>query len=274
VIHWSWDVGTNDVPDQLAGYRLVVAESEDELESLGGSARVFDGSHNPELAHYQLQRAAGMRKVVKTMTDEHTPGTVYFARLIAEDTSGRESSTDVAQKKTQDPSLVTPIEIFTDAPVPELLPDNGLWLHTPACGNGGGACYEFRQTSDCDECYENLRLRGLDFMLDVINSGPLSTSAYVEYSVEVEAAAPSYWSETRLRLGNDGGEPHELREITYRTTSQQPGYRTYQLPMRMYDKDGVLMMHSDLAGRLVEWGIGGDWVRGAIVRVDDVRIMW
>ncbi len=275
VVQWSWDLGIADDPDQLASFRLVIAESEEDVLSESGTARVFTAAENPELGRYLLPRAESPDPVVKTQTDGLEPTVSYFARLFALDTSGRVSSTNIATRLTQDEAIRGELVVFADQAVPLTQPDD-LSLGTD-CGVTGDGCYQWQQSADCDSgCFENLRLSDLSIDLGgAIQAGPFETSAYLEFAIAVDAAAPSYWSDARLWLRDMPGttDAHAVRALTFRTSSDYPGYRTHQLPLRVFRSD-KLLTYEDLSLSLEEFGIGGTWVAGATVRIDSVRIVW
>lgn len=276
VIHWSWTLGADDQPDLLTGFTLVVAETEEDVLTGEGTARSISADDNPELGAYMLRNTTDPNPVDHTMSYGHDPATTYYARLIARDASGRVSTTEIAERRTQEPSTGGRIDLFVDAPVPSVLP---LDLTFEArCGDGGGACYQWTAPPTCPEdgtCYENLRLRNLPVTLaDEIAPGPLETTAYLEYRVAIEGTIPAYWSEARIWFSGAPG-PHGVRGFTTRATPGDDGGRTYQLPLRIFTRGSAgAVRHDDLATSLQEVGVGGRWAPGSVVRFRNVRVFW
>jgi hypothetical protein len=274
MILWRWDLADSNDPDQLGGFRLVVGESEQDVVDESGSARVFSATDNPELARYFLPRANGEDRVLMTLSDGHDPSSLYFARLVASDSLARVSSTEVAQKRTQDPSVRAPIVIFDEPPAALSLPAE--YALKMGGAYAGEYCFEW-QAVNCQDCFENLRHYELAMQLDpLISVGGFSTTAYIEFSVEVDGEVPSYWSDVRLKFGPtaapNNGTTGGFRGYTIRTTTDVPGYRTYQVPLRALAADGGLLQYAALADPLQEVSIGGGWDAGASVRIDAVRI--
>lgn len=267
-IRYSWSLGTDDDPDKLVGFRLVVATSEEDLLAETGSARIYTEIENPELRGYYLRHTNGLDPVTSTFADGLDPEIVYVARLQAIDTAGRIASTNVAQQRTQSEERDEHM-VFDTAPLAEVAPPE--LLYSGACGEGS-SCYAWTCTGD-DVCYENLRLRDrVTVLSELITEGEFNTAAFLEVVLEVEGA-PSDWSDMRLWLDGDM-HPHALKGLTYRSTAAIPGPRTYQVPLRVLVLGGETLAYPALDQPLYETGVGLSVEPGAAATIHRLRIAW
>ena len=273
---WSWSLGKNNVPDQFVGYQLTIAQTEEDLLGLTGTARTVTAAENPELGRYALPRASGDEVVTGTIVNDLLPDTVYQARLVAIDSIGRRSVSNVASVRTQDPAVLGMATIYSEVlDVGHPLPAEFMQSDTDSFA--GSSCYRWQQQDGCGACWENLRMAGIDVDLSAVTPGAFANSAYLEFSVALQAETSSYWSEVRLWLKDDQAQQvlATFAPITYPAVGDGVVYRTYQLPLRAFDDEGTALTGDHiLTLPLHEVGIGGSWDDGAVVRVDEVRIFW
>ncbi|MEM1031808.1 MAG: hypothetical protein AAGN82_15760 [Myxococcota bacterium] len=268
VIRWSWQLGADDVPDQLVGFRLVVATSVAEVMSESGSARVYTNKDSPELRAYYLRHTNGLDPVISTFSDQLEPSTLYFARLVATDTAGRVSATNVAQQRTQEPAVGS-LDVFDGDEVAATQPalDFSTMCATPARG-----CYSWQCEGDAP-CYENLRLRPAAFTLgEHITEGQFATTAFLEVTLEVQGS-PSDWSEIRLWLQAEAG-PHRLNGVTFRGDADLPGPRVYQVPLRVLQRGGDPLAYATIESPVYETGVGLSLDARASATIHRLRFVW
>ncbi len=273
---WSWSVAPESVPDQLAGYELTIAENETDLRNTTGTARTFTASDNPELGRFSLPRADGEEVVTATIVDGLTAGTAYVARLVAVDSIGRRSLSNIATARTQDPAVLGSAVIYSDVLAAGYsIPSE--FSHSDSDPFAGDACYRWQQQDGCPACWENLRLAGIDVDLSAVTAGAFATSAYLEFSVSLRAPTPGYWAEVRLLINDDPNEQLKatFAPITYRATSEGSAYRTYQVPLRAFDDSTTTLTAEHLKMYPIhEVGIGALWDNDAVVQLDEVRVYW
>ena len=271
-IRWAWDpLGAEG---DLAYYELVVGQSED----LAG-ARVWDVGDNPELGRYRLPRTGLGDVVTATITDELSEDTFYYAQLVAVDTAGGRSRSNVAVGHTDvAPRPTGVVVLFDDA-------RSGGGYPLPGCidvsmsGEHAAGTAHLEWLVRCDaglsaecaagsggECWENLRQQGMTIDLSGLSMGDFST-AFLEFELSYTGDQPAWYSEVSVMVGTTR---FTVAPLTYRADGQ---YRRFQIPLDQMSYMGTPMTHGDL-GTLTSWRVGAQWTHDGVVRLDEIRVRW
>jgi hypothetical protein len=266
-IRWAWDsAGTID---DFGSYRLVVGATEEAVVTEVG-ATIFTAQENPELGKFNLVHTAGIDPVEATITDGLSPHTTYFGKLVAIDNGGCAATSSILEATTQQPPLQA-ITMFEDVKLTPgyFLPES--MVIEPACASGS-PCLVY--TADCGTeaiCYENLRVNhAIDAatLSAKLSAGDFVNLAYLEVRLATDTPISSDWSGFRVKSGST---TYELAPVPVRGGG---GFHTYQIPLRAL-RSGDTLTYAVLAGAgLNEAGVGGSWVQGSHVWVDDVFIRW
>jgi hypothetical protein len=278
-IHWTWSVAGEEA--DFHGWEVRLATSPEALDA-GTDVLVFDGSLNPELDRFTLMNTQMVDAVTGTITDGLDPSTEYFARLHVLDTAGgRSSSLNVAVRSTTAPPN-SAVEIFADeSPFPPGFPLPECLERTDA-EPYPGTTHHFSAVLNCDvsgvvsctatpggapECFENLRLQGMNLSLSSLAAGDFA-SAFLEVHVAIDAPddvpAHGWWSELAVR-GSAGNWP-AIKGVTLRADGS---YRRYQIPLTQ------LGLRADtFDGTVTGFRVGSRWQNGTRIRFDEVRIRW
>lgn len=275
-IHWRWEVDGDEA--SFHAYEIWIATAAEDLED-ASTATVFDGTVNPELDRFSLVNTMDVDFVRGTITDGLEPNTEYFARLRVLDTAGGSSlSPNVAVRSTAAPPN-DELVVFSDAdPVPpgDTLPacmertDTAplLGTHhyelTVRCSEGGvSICTD--DPAAAVECYENLRVQGLDLPVPNIGGGDFA-DAFLEVSVAVDPPddnlAHGWWSDFSVQAGEQWTG---LRGVTIRADG---AYRLYQIPLTQLGLD------VDTFTGVQGFRVGSMWRHAARVRFDEIRLRW
>jgi hypothetical protein len=269
-IRWTWNA--TGTPDQLREFRLVVGASEADVSTVSGSARTYGPAENPELGRYFLPRTGGESPVVATTSDGLQASTLYVARLIATDVSGRVSITNFASQRTADPPLGS-VLLFEDQNTAGYSIPSEMSLSTDRPHSG---THDYELVQSCTEaaCFTYLRRQGLSIDLSPIPEGSFLTGAYLELSVAYGGDVPSYYSAARLWFGD--GALMKLYYYNGFTIAQDDRWHTIQVPLRaLVAQDEVTpLVFTELGGGLFEFAVGGYWQNGAQVRIDSLRVWY
>ncbi len=281
-IGWSWKA---EHLDRLSAYELVVGTSRDAVERRTGDARVWTAKENPELAFASLPRSGVGDPVLSTLTDEHEPNTTYFGKLVAIDDKGVPSSTTVATASTT-PAAANRIDVFADALPPSALtiPDTVTVACDSASAFAGSRCH-LSYMGECDAamggsgtCIENLRIFGIDLSLAPIRANDFDRLAFVEFAMAVDPPAQSFWSHVWLAFDEFDDACETCWAYDPWTPRADGRYRRVQLPLRAFHglhRPEVPFTRSATEGRrLSQFAIGGTFVRGTRVRIDEISIRW
>lgn len=263
-IRWRW-LRTGDAADFVA-YELVLGASALDVASRSAGARVVDADENPELGVFTLPNTGGMDPVISTLVDGLTPSTHYFAQLVVTHRDGTTSTTAIAEADTSAPPTTT-LELFDDdARIGYSIPASfALSAERPLATR---ACYRF--VSDCtgrtSPCWEHLRRQGLNLTPAI--SREAFAMAYLQVSVASDAADHTYYGAFRLQVGS--AERSQTLQIEGVTIRADDAYRTYEIPLVALPG----MTWEALQEGVREVGVGGAWSSGAVVRVDEARLVW
>ncbi len=267
-VRWQWRA--EGPPDALRAFELTTcARERDVIDGTAPGCRVFTHRDNPELGHFLLPRTGGVEPVVATTTDGHPPEREVFARLCAIDTAGLRSCSETAGVLT----AVAPIDAITifdeERPRGFPLPDE-LQLAEDAPFRGARHL-QFISRCASEDCYANLRWQGLDVGLDRLGPGSVATTAYLELAVAVDGGSTSWWSQLRLWYGDVPID--DVVHFAPFALRRDGRYRVLQVPLRVFAGRGGAAVDTAMT-RLHEFGLGGWWPAGAVVRIDEVRIRW
>ncbi|MBL8948368.1 MAG: hypothetical protein JNK45_34655, partial [Myxococcales bacterium] len=267
-VRWQWRA--DGPPDALRAFELTTCPRErDLIDGTAPGCRVFTHLDNPELGHFLLPRTGGVEPVIATTTDGHPPEREVFARLCAIDTAGLRSCSEPAGILT----AVAPVHAITvfDEERPRGFPLPAELELADDAPFSGARHLQFTSACAGGDCYANLRWQGLDLALDPLGPGSVATTAFLELAVAVDGGSTSWWSQLRLWYGDVPIEdvvhfaPFALRRDGH--------YRVLQVPLRVFVGRGGAAVDTAMI-RLHEFGIGGWWPMGAVVRIDDVRVRW
>jgi hypothetical protein len=282
-IGWRWKA---DNLDRLSAYELIVGTTREAVEGRTAGARVWTGKDNPELAFSYLPRARVADPVLQTLTDEHEPNTTYFGKLVAIDVKGVRSSTTIASGSTT-PAPANRITIFSDdfsgrtMTIPDTLVRT---CNTPPDAFDRTRC-ELTFTGACDAiaadagtCLDNLRIFGVDQPLTAISGSDFDHLAFLEFAMATDPPPQSFWSNVWLAFDDFDEACATCWAFNPWTPRADGNYRRVQIPLRalrgLHDPDAAFT-RADLEGRLLtQFAVGGTWVRGTRVRIDEVSIRW
>ncbi len=283
-IRWDW---TNQGrAEDFVGYAIVVAGSEEDVASTSGSARVFDGTVNPELAFYIAPREGGPFPVVYSITDgldpldPGVPGRGrYFAQLRVTDVHGCVFASDIAQSTTK----LAPIDAVTFFDEEWDGQQYGAPLSVvDGCGWDGGACMQCLASDGClVDGWDELRPVHLDapFDLGAVPENAFATGqAYLETRIAIVSTTPSYYTEMHLvRHGEEAGDLTfwGIRRLPLRAETPDAVYETIQLPLNgLTLEDGTPLSFEDLQTPFGSLYIGSELLDATEVRLDTIAVRW
>jgi len=275
-MHWTWEL--RGAEEDFRAYELWVATSADALEQ--GDVVVFDRDVNPELGRFSLANTNGVDLVVGTITDGLQPGTEYYGQLHVLDTAGgRTVSPNVAVRPTT-AEPTSSLLIFADEdPFPPGFALPGCFGRSDAAPSEGTHHFEFLVECAADgmpvcepasdpapECFENLRLQGLERPVADIGGGDFA-DAFLEVDVAIvppdDNPAHGWWAD--ISIQGSRGWPG-LHGVTLRADGE---YRRYQIPL------GQMGLTAEAFDGVVQGvRVGSQWTRGAVVRLDEVTLRW
>lgn len=282
-IRWEWSPRAD--PSRFLRYELVIAENSADLVARTGTAIVFDETINPELGGFVLPRTSGNEDIVTaTITDGLRPGTTYLARLQAFDNELCPAATDVAIAETTiDPPET--IEIYRDEAIGGANPTN--FQPVPDPEGGMHLAWGTREDMECmvsgrDLCPNNLRRGGFDVPIDRISRGAFESAertAMLEMTVTHDSSTPSFYSKVWLRVVENGscGRPFQLEPMTLRAArAGQTVTQRIQVPLAALQADDASAARLSFEGltSVCEFNVGGAWLLGSTVWVDDVLIRY
>ncbi len=254
-IRWTWDLGGNDA--DFRELRVELGASADSVD------RIVGAFENAELGVFRITERDLTQS---TVTHGHEPDSTVFGRVIAIDSQGRTRMSDRIEARTPSPA-VDAIEVFADAetsgysiPASFVRSDSDPFM--------GSHAYEATHVCESGtECWEIYRRQALELDLSAIPEDR-AAGAYVEWAAQFDA--DSHYSSVRLWLG-DGGRLHQAEGFAYRGDG---AYRVYQWPLSALIDAGEGIDHAGLEPGLHEFGIGGQFPVGTVIRWDEVRIRY
>lgn len=278
-IRWSWAVTGNAADFQR--YELVTGPTQAVVESHMG-AKPW-GALNPELSefHPRIGEPPNGEFRVWTITQEHTPGSLTWAKVTAIDKSGRGQSTAAAAKTA--PEATDVFTIFQDSALPGSPEPNAeqfsrvnkgafgtsshCYLFTPKCADGESSCSDTFGQYDLARTITTLSQAEFDraFVELQMRASALTPGAYVQFSLQFGPPACGA-AECRYRHGGLGLKPNDT-------------YRVFQLPLRKLVRNNdprelTLDVLKQRAFKLhgVFWQ--SRWSANAQVRIDEIKIRW
>lgn len=266
-ICWAWD-RTGDATS-FARYELVVGMSQADVESQSGSAVVLTSTTHAELGWFELP-IAGRDPVISTIVIDLEESTTYHAQLRAFDLNGTPSVSNVAQATTV-PQPGRELVLFSDA---ETLGYSIPAEMTRSSQAPFAGTHHYTWQADCAaerECFENLRRQSIDLSFSAFDLTSFG-SAYYEFAVASDSQVPSHWSHARLFFGDDAA--HSLYIYSGWVMTPDEGYQVYQIPLRVFHDDDVLLDGAMVQNGIWEFTVGGVFSHGATVRIDEVRIRY
>ena len=265
-----WDFDATGDGELLLEYELVVGTSEQDVRDRSGSAVVWTKKDNPELGVFRMPYTGSGDEVVFTTTGELQPATEYHAQLIARDTAGHRSASNVAVGSTLPSARVEVVVMADEQPGPHAADGYTLTTERPYAGTHA---YAYESNCSADDCWRNLNWHGLDLDLGAMSEGEYRTTAHLEFALALENAGTEYYCSMWLWYG----DPDDNSRVAgyHGWTARSDGeYHVVQVPLRAFEIDGAPVPYADLAGGLHGVNVGCDWAKGATVRVDEWRIRW
>jgi hypothetical protein len=215
-IRWQWQPSGPSA--SFLRYELVVAESEADLASRQGSARVIGPEENEELGYHQFPVVGGV--VTVTEARDLVPDTIHYAQLYVVDVNQCGAASAVVARSTT-PEPLGRIVLFDDE-----IPAGGYLVPgAPAfalVADAGGAHLAYDAAIDA-ECVpstadpEDVRatcgqpLRVQEFAIEVARdpaqpqlnrlTDQTFGSAYLELALAFESPIPAYYAVPWLALG-------------------------------------------------------------------------
>ncbi len=268
-VRWGWTPSGDS--SQLRSYSLVLGRTEADVRGCTGSAELWTAKRNPELGAYFLPRTMVQDPVAATTTDLLDAGTEYFAKLVAADTSGNLSVSNIAGQRTGDPPLHEELLLGDDCPQPQ---PQGFRPTSAAHGGDAGWAYTLECTGT--DCFQNVTCNypGAGVPLRDLTLGRF-TNAFLEVAVADESTVPSYWSNLGLAFGQPCGvfACHFFFEAW--TLPATGRYRVMQVPLRvMVGFDGGTLALGDIDAGVSELMFGAGGPPGAVLHIDEARIKY
>ncbi len=279
-IRWAWDADGD--PDGLLHYELILGPSAAAVRARGPQTRRVGPEHNAELSRFLLPKTTSVDRVQGTTTEYHQPRTQVFAQLVATDTSGNTSASNVAGIWTQE--LPThELVVLDESGVAGVSIPPGFELADDFPSRGTA---HYRYDVDCEaraECWIVMRRAGLGVAIpsDTLSEGNYNTTAYLQLAVAVVGATPPWWSEiwiwyTDAAHSTSDADLSRIALFAGFTAHADGDYHVLEVPLRAFTRwkgqsvpyDEVVRFGLDMIG------VSGSWTDGARIYVDDVRVRW
>lgn len=272
VIHWRWSIAGD--PTDFAELQLVVAETQEDVLERGPTARVFDQESRPALGAYYRRRTGGDDDAVESVhTDGHEPSTRYFAQLVAFDTGGHITRSNVAMVTTQAPPI-DGLVLFDDG---ERIGGYGLPADSWAVSDERPFAGErhLTYTHPCPSgaaCYDNARRHDLG-LGPLAYSGGTHALAYLEMRVAIDGTVAADWCEIGLHLTRVEGGGRDNFGLQPVVPLADGEYHLLQVPLTALGS-GRLTYERATATTVDGFRIGCNFVAGTRVHIDEVAIRW
>ena len=277
-IRWEWEPSGS--PDAFQSYEMVVGESEEDVANRTPTARTYDADTNPELGVYLLPRTGQLDEVRATITDGLDFDTPYFGQLIATDTVGGQTRSNIAGARTNvkpGPNSILLFDEMLPAGTTLWPPELTLETDKPYAGTAS-----LRYTQPAPECfdagcffYQNLHVdygTPFDGLQAMISQSAFTTPAFVELAIADDAPTPSFWSNAWISFGACSQCNASIQPLTFRADGQ---YRIIQIPLRALAFPSGPLVYDDLKNPITEFDLGGDWAaEGTHVWIDAIRVNW
>ena len=241
------------------------------LQATAGVVEALGGEAYPHMDFYLDPVLGALTNVI--IVRDLDPGTKYQVQLQRVEDDGSRSGTEILDLSTQE-LPADRLVIFDEAETPGYSIPSDFILATRFPFRGDQH-YEFQDPACADRCFENLRRQNLQMVLPEMSEAD-AERAYFEFSVALEQATPSYYSQARLWWNNSEGRSEKDLAVFERFTIPALGrYVTYQIPLRaMQQEEGVFTGLGAIQAGLFEFTVGGDWDATALVSIDEVSIRW
>ncbi len=274
--------------DQLFTYEVDVAATEEALGA-GDLLWTVDSEENPELARGYLPNTNELDDVLNTTLRALEPNTAYRVRLVAVDSAGGVTCSNIALARTT-PEAVEGLPIAQEtADGASPLPPCVTLVDSPTTAASGSAHWQY--TARCEEeaadrgipvcgepsrayprCWEHVRVQGLDYDLSLTESE--FQQAFLELAVEIVDTDNGFWGEIGLSTWNDERNGHDNFIEARLTLASNVGYQRYQIPLATLSGGGSTLTPEQLSRGVRGFRVGTIWRDGATVRVDDAAIRW
>jgi hypothetical protein len=268
-MRWEW-TSTGD-PASLRGYSLLVGATEADVRGCSNGTTLWSAKENPELGRYYLPRTGYTDPVIATTIDGLTASTPYFAKLIATDSSGRQSITNIAGESTGDVPTRT-IAVLRDS-CPSVWPPDFVQSTQKPFASDAGYRYVFSCTDvDAGECFPNVScIDDALIQLPDFNAGRLQ-NAFFEVALAIDSPVPSYWSNLALQFGMCT----DCNAVYDRWTLRNGGeYRLMQVPLTAFvHSDGGAITTDEVATGLHQFIVGGYGPVGTVLWVDEASVRY
>lgn len=277
-IRWEWKAIGD--PSKFARYEIVTGQRAADVRSRASSTRVFDTTSNPELASFGGRTPdAGPPVSLWGVTDGHKEAETVFAQVIAYDTDGVASASDIASASTFRPRAE--IVIYADGK-----PDGGAFVPAGVTKIGqdnpfaGASCLE--QVVACPGASPCGVETGVD-SIEGVNGDTIQVTEFPTAFLELAVRGtnlPGGYADVILEIGADNcGLACRMRFSGLSFGKQPTEWRLLQIPLSRFkgsDGTGGNLSQGQLSNRkrIAAFLVDANQPAGAKVGVDQVRIRW
>ncbi len=279
-IQWRWQVEGDE--GDLDHYEVLLGPSAEAVCYRRDTVRVITPDESPELGELSFRMTSVVNLVDHTITDGLDPSTPYHARLIAIDTAGRRSVSQIAGDSTRAPASSS-FPIFTDQ-----LDDGWYARGFTRRVDGSGSGY-LEMTQSCPDgaadCWTNAGLQNdsspqiSDARGTLLTLGNFENAAFLELTLTTESGVRARYGEVKMAFGEECNL-FFLSPFAMRADSQP---HKVQVPLRVLvdlracrdeTPNELPLTHEEASRGVAAVTIGASWDQGSVVRLDDVRVRW
>lgn len=278
-IRWEWKAIGN--PAKFARYEIITGPRAEDVRARAASTKKFDPTTNPELATFLGRNLpdAGVPVSLWSVTDGHKENEIVFAQVIAYDTDGVATTSDIASAQTKRPRAE--LSIYAEA-----RPDGGVFV--PSTGTkivqtnpyADASCIE--HTVTCQGPSPCPIETGVS-SIDGVNGDVIQTTEFPNAFLELAVRGtnlPGKFVDVILFVGADScGTPCRMRFNGLSFGKQVDEWRLLQVPLnrlKANDGSGGALNASQLNNRkrIAAFLVSADQPDGVKVGLDQARIRW
>jgi hypothetical protein len=296
-IRWQWEA--SGAANDFVRYELWLAENEADLLARSGTARLIDGTQNPDIADWIMPLSgdpvtSAITRGLQTSVPE-APAE-YWAQLSAIDVEDCASESNLAVRRTIREGS-NRIELFGNALLPggDLQPADAL--QAGSARGVGELVYQAQLDTNFQGCFENedtkahcgqpLKASGFqvvvskdpdDSSLVRMSEGTFS-DAYLEMRVRVAGQTPAVFAGQWLTVGTCENGDYQHFQLTGFVIPNGDTWVALEVPLAnlIGENSAAALTYDDLdaeAGRgpVCGFAVAGQWHRESVVRIDDVAI--
>jgi hypothetical protein len=212
-----------------------------------------------------------MDPVNATTIDGLMASTPYFAKLIATDSSGRQSITNIAGESTGE--VPTREVVVLRDTCPSVWPPDFQQSTQKPYASDAGYRYVFSCVGeDAGECFPNVACTDdVPIQLTGFTAGRLD-SAFFQVALAIDSPVPSYWSNLELQFGTCTDCFGTYQRWTLRNGGD---YRVMQVPLTAFvHSDGGTITADEVGQGLKQFVVGGFGPVGAVLWVDEASVRY